>query len=227
MLSSNRSGEDNIYMVHPVCGRDADVVVKDAKTGAILSGALVTILDAKKNVLKSESTSAQGTTSFFAECNKEYALQASMKDYDPATVALAASKGGRTTTEILLNPIEVIITETEVILNPIYFEFDKSNITEQGARELDKLVKVMNEHPNMVILAKSHTDTKGSDKYNMRLSERRAQSTVQYIISKGISKDRISGKGYGESEPKVDCKDNCTEEQDAQNRRSESIIVKK
>ena len=118
------------------------------------------------------------------------------------------------------------ITEKEVILEPIYFEFNKSNITAEGAAELDKLVAVMNEYPNMVIFAKSHTDSRGSDKYNMNLSDRRAKSTVQYLISKGIAKDRISGQGFGESEPKVACKP-CTEEQYAQNRRSEFLIVKK
>ena len=57
----------------------------------------------------------------------------------------------------------------------------------------------------MVIFAKSHTDSRGGDRYNMNLSERRAKSTVQYIVSKGIAKERITGQGFGESEPKVDC----------------------
>jgi outer membrane protein OmpA-like peptidoglycan-associated protein len=84
----------------------------------------------------------------------------------------------------------------------------------------------MKEYPTMVIFAKSHTDNRGSDKYNLNLSDRRAKATVQYLISKGIAKDRISGQGFGESEPKVTC-DECTEEQFAQNRRSEFLIVKK
>ena len=128
---------------------------------------------------------------------------------------------------ITLEPIKPIITEKEVVLQPIYFEFNKSNITEQGAEELDKLVEVMNEYPAMILFAKSHTDTRGSDSYNLNLSERRAKSTVQYVISKGIAKDRISGQGFGESEPKAVCNEDCTEEQHAQNRRSEFIIVKK
>ena len=114
-----------------------------------------------------------------------------------------------------------------MILKSIYFEYDKSNITAQGATELDKLVKVMKENPAMVIFVKSHTDSNGSDAYNLSLSERRAQSTVQYIISKGITPDRISGKGYGSTEQKVKCGKKCTPEQDAQNRRSEFMIVKK
>jgi outer membrane protein OmpA-like peptidoglycan-associated protein len=85
----------------------------------------------------------------------------------------------------------------------------------------------MKANPTMVIMAKAHTDNRGSDKYNMNLSNQRAKATVQYVISKGIARERISGQGYGESEPKVNCGENCTEEQHAQNRRSEFIIVKK
>jgi len=77
-----------------------------------------------------------------------------------------------------------------------------------------------------VIFVKSHTDSKGSAAYNLRLSEQRAQSTVQYLISKGVEKERISGKGFGNTEPKSNCT-NCTEAQQAQNRRSEFIIIKK
>ncbi|MBC7438736.1 MAG: OmpA family protein, partial [Flavobacterium sp.] len=92
--------------------------------------------------------------------------------------------------------------------------------------ELDKLVQVMKNNDKLTILVKSHTDNRGSDAYNLELSDRRAKSTVQYIISKGISASMISGKGYGESEPKIDCKVNCTEEEFAVNRRSEFLIVK-
>ncbi|WP_306349519.1 OmpA family protein, partial [Flavobacterium sp. '19STA2R22 D10 B1'] len=109
----------------------------------------------------------------------------------------------------------------------INFEFNKSNITQEGAFELDKLVQVMQNNDQMVIMVKSHTDNRGKDDYNMKLSDRRAKATVQYVISKGIAASRITGKGYGESEPKVDCKENCTEEEYALNRRSEFLIVKK
>ena len=77
----------------------------------------------------------------------------------------------------------------------------------------------------MVIAVGAHTDSRATDAYNLRLSEARAQSTVQYIISKGISGKRISGKGYGESQPKVSCGDNCSEADHQLNRRSEFTIV--
>ena len=163
---------------------------------------------------------------FEIECDKSYTFKVSKEGFEDGVFIMEPSNGGSVLVEAYLEPIKPIITEVEVILQPIYFEFDKINITAQGAEELDKLVVVLNENPEMVIFAKSHTDSRGDDKYNLNLSERRAKSTVQYIISKGISKDRITGQGFGESELKVQC-DNCTDEQHAQNRRSEFIIVKK
>jgi outer membrane protein OmpA-like peptidoglycan-associated protein len=136
------------------------------------------------------------------------------------------SKGTAVAIAAALDPIDVIVTETEIVLKPIYFEFNKSNITQDGAFELDKLVQVLRNNDKLVILAKSHTDNRGSDQYNMDLSDRRAKSTVQYILSKGIPAAQISGKGFGETEPKVACGENCTEEEHAQNRRSEFLIVK-
>ena len=80
------------------------------------------------------------------------------------------------------------------------------------------------QNPDMKIEVKAHSDNRGSDQYNLELSDRRARATVQYVISQGIDKSRISGKGYGESQLKIDCTD-CTEEQHAVNRRTEFIIV--
>ncbi len=147
--------------------------------------------------------------------------------YEGNSFPIAAnSKGGKVAIAADLEPIQNIVTPDAVVLKEIFFEFDKSNITKDGAFELDKLVQVMNQNPEMVIMVKGHTDNRGSDAYNMNLSDRRARSAVQYVISKGIAKKRISGKGFGESEPKVDCGANCTEEQHAQNRRNEFLIVK-
>lgn len=225
-FSSNRAGVDNIYMATPICGVNGLVVVKNAKTGALIEGAMVSALDDKNEIVGANTTNGQGTAKFGLACEKDYSFSATRSGFENAVATMSKSEGGNETIEILMEPIKPIITETEVILNPIFFEFNKSNITKQGAEELDRLVDVMNEHPEMVIFAKSHTDSRGSDKYNLNLSERRAKATVQYIISRGISKDRISGQGFGETEPKVDCS-KCTEEEHAQNRRSEFLIVKK
>ena len=115
----------------------------------------------------------------------------------------------------------------KIILNPIYFEFDKSNITNQAAFELDKLVAIMKKYPEMVIRAESHTDSRGPASYNKSLSDRRAKSTAQYVISKGIGEERISGVGMGEEDPEIDCTSGCSKDEHAMNRRSEFIIVSK
>jgi len=225
-FSSNRDGIDNIYTATPVCKAQLIAIVKDKATSTLMSNATVEILDDKNNSIASKTTNQAGEVAYDVDCFATYRLQVSKMNYEDASLTVTTMSGEQKVT-INLEPSEVIITDTEVILKPVYFDFNKSNITEQGARELDKLVAVMKQHSAMVILVKSHTDTKGSAAYNLKLSEERAQSTVQYLISKGISKDRVSGKGFGFSEPKVDCKSNCTDEQDSQNRRSEFMIVKK
>ena len=225
-FSSNRDGNDDIFKADPICNVQALVRVKDAKTGKVIEGATVMLVDEKQKTISNQTTAVNGETSTGVMCNTAYSAQVSKSGYESGVFEVKKAENEQVVVEALLNPIMPIITETEVILQPIYFEFDRSNITAEGAAELDKLVIVMNEHPNMVIFAKSHTDSRGSDKYNMNLSDRRAKATVQYLISKGIAKDRISGQGFGESEPKVACKP-CNEEQHAQNRRSEFLIVKK
>ena len=225
-FSSNRDGNDDIYKADPICNVQALVRVKDAKTGNVIEGATVMLVDEKQKTVSNQTTALNGETLTGVLCNTAYSAQVSKSGYESGVFEVAKAENEQVVVEALLNPIMPIITEKEVILQPIFFEFNKSNITAEGAAELDKLVMVMNEYPNMVIFAKSHTDSRGSDKYNMNLSDRRAKSTVQYLISKGIAKDRISGQGFGESEPKVVCKP-CNEEQHAQNRRSEFLIVKK
>ena len=225
-LSSNRNGVDNIYTAIPVCSVEIITKVTDAKTGAPLANATVAIVDDKKNVITKEMSNENGEVVYRVDCNKDFVIQASKDGYESNSFPVAKSKGGKANISATLQPINAIVTETEVTLKPIFFEFNKSNITQDAAFELNKLVEAMKSNPAMVIMVKAHTDNKGSDAYNMDLSDRRAKSTVQYVISKGIAKNRISGKGYGESEPKVDCKENCTPEQDATNRRSEFLIVK-
>ncbi len=224
-LSSNRNGNDDIFLATPLCAVDLLVVVTNAKTGEILASAKVAILDAKNNIIATESSNEKGEVNFKIECDTPYSIQASKEGFEGNVFAVAKSKGPTAKLPAPLQPIDVIITPTAIVLQPIYFDYDKSNITQQGAFELDKLVQVMKSNDKLVIFAKSHTDNRGSDQYNLSLSDRRAQATVQYVISKGIPAERITGKGFGESEPVVPCNP-CTEEEYAKNRRSEFLIVK-
>jgi outer membrane protein OmpA-like peptidoglycan-associated protein len=224
-VSSNRSGKDHIYSASPICYAQIFVAVKNAKTGELVANSKVVILDATKTILETKMSDRNGEVFFNAECKKPYAIEVFKDGYVTKSFS-AISKQGKISFEAAIEPIDVIVTETEILLNPIYFHFNKSDITALGAAELDKLVYVMSQNDVLKITVKAHTDSRGTDEYNANLSGSRAKATVEYIISKGINVDRISGKGYGESEPKFDCHDNCTELEYALNRRSEFMIVK-
>ncbi len=226
-FSSNRNGTDAIFTALPVCNSKINIIVTNKKTGAVVANASITLLDAKRKTIATFSSNEEGKATCDLACDMEYSMQVTASQFDTAVFPVPKTKKGEFSVQAELTPAEVIITDTEVILNTIYFDYNKSNITSQGANELDKLVQVMTENLKLVIFVKSHTDSKGNIPYNMTLSEQRAQATVQYIISKGIASDRITGKGYGNSEPKIMCGSTCTAEEDAQNRRSEFVIVKK
>ena len=112
-------------------------------------------------------------------------------------------------------------------LENIYYDFDKWNIRSDAAVELDKVVAFLNDNPDITVELGSHTDSRGSFKYNERLSDRRATSAVEYIIKTGISNKRITAKGYGETQLVNRCSDGvqCTDQEHQDNRRTEVKIT--
>lgn len=231
-VSSDRQGgkgSDDIYQINKnqSCEVDLDILVVDASTNKPLSGARIDLFDNMENKLKSQMTDASGKGKIVAACDQKHVVQGFMAGYESNAVTVDATKEEKKSLTIALRPIDDIVQGDAVKLNNILFDFDKHNIKPQAAFELDKLVEVMKKNPDMHINVEGHTDNRGSSAYNQGLSDRRAKSTVQYVISKGIDKARISGKGFGKSRPAVDCGSNCTEEQHHANRRSEFIIVKK
>jgi len=229
-VSSNRpggKGGDDIYALKRIvpCNVNVITTVVDKQTNNPLAGVAVTFKDANDRVVSKQTTDSNGKVTYTVSCDKSLEISGVLKDYLSNYITYSGSKEKEVLMQLNLDPIDVIIVKDKVVLNPIMFDFDKSNITAQGAFELDKLVAIMQKYPNMVILAESHTDSRGPASYNERLSDRRAKSTVQYVISKGIEANRISGIGKGESDPKVDCGSKCTEEEYQLNRRSEFNIV--
>tara|TARA_R100001369_G_scaffold72422_1_gene100476 strand:+ start:108 stop:2021 length:1914 start_codon:yes stop_codon:yes gene_type:complete len=230
-VSSNREGgkgSDDIYIfkkLRPLCDVLISATVLDDKTRNPISGASVSLYDAEGNKVVTKSTNAEGVAEFIVECEEDSELEVVMDGFDSKKVAVKGSDDEENNVQISLDPIEVLIVADRIELDPIYFDYDKSNVTAQAAFELDKLVQIMNKYPELVITATSHTDYIGSSPYNLKLSDRRAKTTVQYVISKGINEARISGIGKGETEPKIDCGTNCTDEERQLNRRSEFIIV--
>jgi outer membrane protein OmpA-like peptidoglycan-associated protein/tetratricopeptide (TPR) repeat protein len=224
-FSSNRKDKDNMYFAIPVCGVEAIVNVTDINTGKVIPSAKVAILDDKQNVIETRTTDENGKLVYSVDCDRAYSLKASADGFETSLFTIGKTRGGKVDVMAKLKPITNLIVDGKVQLNTIYFEYNKSNITPEAAFELDKLVEAMNQKPEIKIAVNAHTDSRGSDEYNLNLSDQRARAVVQYAISKGIAKERITGKGFGETQPKVNCGENCTEEQHATNRRTEFLIV--
>ena len=216
-------------------------LVLDKATGKPIEGAKVKIVKAGTQGAFGEfATGADGKLAKPVEGMKvgdtfEYVINVEKEGYLnemkrlPGTVV----KGKNIEFRVDMNKLEVGGDLGKMVaINPIYFDKDKDFIRPDAAVELDKIVAVMQEYPNMVIELGSHTDCRASKSYNEKLSDRRAKSSAAYIISKGIDKTRIYGKGYGESELVNDCecegnkKSNCSEEQHQMNRRTIFKIVK-
>lgn len=115
--------------------------------------------------------------------------------------------------------------ELQIVLENIYFDFNKWNVKEESTVSLNKIVKVLSENQNMKLVINAHTDNKGSESYNLKLSKKRAASAVKYIISQGVAEDRLESKGFGESKPLIDCKSSCSDEDNQANRRIEFVIL--
>ena len=114
------------------------------------------------------------------------------------------------------------------MINPIFFDFDKWNIRTDAKYELENIVTVLRDHPQMVIKIESHTDSRGGDRYNIKLSDRRAKSTRDYLLSRNIAPERIeSAIGYGETQLLNECSNDvkCSKEKHQKNRRSKFLIV--
>lgn len=205
--------------------------VIDKETQEPIALAKIEILNAKNEVLKEVKTDSLGEYKVNVDRYKNYLVRASEKKYDTDEKPVE-TKEEKTEVNFELQRNQITLEpgkDLAKVLNIpiIYFDFDKSNIREDAAIELQKVIAAMKKYPNLKIDIRSHTDSRGSDTYNKALSERRAKSTRAYIISKGISADRLTAKGYGESRLVNNCSNGvpCSKEKHQANRRSEFVIV--
>ncbi|WP_392419996.1 OmpA family protein [Capnocytophaga canis] len=244
-LTSNRpggKGKDDIYSFYEhtplrfVCTRTMRGIVKNQETNEIIPDAKVTLSNKDMALLGSKQADSKGAFLFDDESinctDAHFYLKGEKEGFETAEVNVVAGKDKEIYYEILLKPRVVKVGEgtdlAKVLhIDNIYFDLDKSNIRPDAAVQLAKVLEVMKEYPNMKIDVRSHTDSRASHAYNLSLSDRRAKSTVKWIIDNGIDKSRITGKGYGETQLVNGCSDgvSCSEEEHQANRRSEFIIV--
>ncbi len=251
-FTSNRTednqGLDDIYKfkelkrIERTCTQALAGVVMDSKTSKAIPFAKVELYDKDHKILKQQDADNEGKFDFGSvPCGTLYNIKATKDGYDPNEVAVTIpNEIGKTVETVTLAPKQtvkdllVVGGDLKDILNIplIYFDLDKSYIRPDAAVELAKVLMVMQQYPTMHIDIRSHTDCRASYAYNMSLSERRAQSTRDWLIANGIAPYRLTAKGYGESQLVNDCSceptnvSPCSEAEHQLNRRSNFIITK-
>ena len=232
-FSSNRrggNGNDDIYTVYSkVCFQTLTGTTRNKNTNEVLGNTNVKLIDETGKIIKEIVTTENGTYEFTIECNKTYSLLGSKSGYLDDQADLITSDKNEVAIEQDLF-LSSLIVGNQIVINPIYFDFNKSNIRLDAQYELENIVDVLRANPTMIIKIESHTDSRGRDKYNLSLSDRRAKSTRDYILSRGIAPERIeSAIGYGETQLLNKCSNGvrCSQEEHQLNRRSYFYILKK
>ncbi|MCX7745152.1 MAG: OmpA family protein [Flavobacteriales bacterium] len=225
----SRSGVDNIYYFQKNLPKYyLRVKVYNKSSGEPVEGAQVIVGQISGSKQYSEKTDANGAFIIEVDSNSIFGLESKKEMYFKA-FGTASTQGLRKTDTVEATLyMDPIVIDKAIRLDNIYYDYNKWDIRPDAAIELDKLVKIMQENPEINIELSSHTDSRGKDKYNMTLSQNRAQSAVNYIISKGIDASRIYAKGYGESKLLNRCGNGvqCSEEEHQLNRRTEFKVVK-
>ncbi|HMK06318.1 MAG TPA: OmpA family protein [Flavobacterium sp.] len=240
-LSSNRKTGDNLYSFTRTENEERFVVegeVKDKNTQTLLPGTLVSLYDENDILIGQMVVGAEADYVFNTEPNKKYRIEAIKDFYIPHSEEFTTNEDGklRYTIELFMecyDDAEEIITKrqdgkVQIVLENIYFDLNKWDIKPDAARILNTLLDLLNKYPEMEIELGAHTDSRASTTYNLMLSNRRAASTLEYLVDHGIKRKRLRSKGYGESVPLIKCggAKECTEQEHSINRRCEFIILK-
>ncbi|WP_188508670.1 OmpA family protein, partial [Parapedobacter pyrenivorans] len=193
-----------------------------------LAGASVTLYDGNREIVARKSSDGEGAFEFVLDRDRSYTVLGQKEKYhaDSAKVnTLGITKSDTLEVALLLEPVFEVGKTFE--LENIYYDFDKHNIRPDAAAVLDELVRTLRDNPTLKIELSSHTDSRGSDAYNEALSQRRAQAAVDYLVSRGIARDRMVAKGYGETRLVNDCGNGvpCSSEQHQANRRTEVTVL--
>ena len=233
-FTSNREGDggsinDDIYRVIENCEITITGIITDLDTGILLPGAKVALMDNDNNLVTSVIVGADASYSFIAECDSQYTVLGTKEEYNPSEkIVQTPNETGTVNIPLQLKIIGCPPNDLgcRLTLLPIYFDFDRFNIRPDAEIELAKILAAMREYSQLNIHIESHTDSRGSDFYNELLSEKRAQSTLNWLVDKGVDRDRLSAKGYGETQHINQCSNGvkCTEEEHQLNRRSMFII---
>jgi outer membrane protein OmpA-like peptidoglycan-associated protein/tetratricopeptide (TPR) repeat protein len=216
-------------------------VLNGSENDTPISNASVVLVNSCTNNETKLKSDKNGKFSFYLPCGCDYTFKASKAKLNDASKNLKANKiNCNSNEEVVLKltkPAPVVKTlnfeEKKFLagmilpINNINYDYNKSNIRPDAAKELDIVVDLLVRNPSLMVELGSHTDARGSASYNLKLSSARAAAAQSYVISKGISMDRISSRGYGESQLLNECdeKSNCSDEQHEENRRTQVKVL--
>jgi outer membrane protein OmpA-like peptidoglycan-associated protein/tetratricopeptide (TPR) repeat protein len=234
-FTSNRKegkGFDDIYQL-TACFSKLNGQITDLITNEIIPNATILLLDDNENVISETKSDENGNYKLELNCKQKYFIRVKKEDFETTETVVTPLDNNKTVVDLKLNRTVFPITEgTDLAkvfdISIIFFDLDKWNIRPDAARDIQKVIEVMNEYPNMHISIRSHTDSRQTHAYNELLSDRRAKSTLQFMVLNGIEKERLTAQGFGENQLVNECADGiyCSEEEHQRNRRSEFIITK-
>ena len=194
-------GKDDIYsFILPPLVFNVNGVVKDTKDASVLSGAKIKLIGSDGTTLE-VLTDGEGKFKFPLKAKTDYQFVVSKKKFFNNAQTKETTKGVKDSKDFILE----IFLETSVkpiVLENVQYDYGKWDLRPEAMEELDNLVAILHENPNMLVELSSHTDNRGSDEDNRELSQKRAQSVVDYLVDKDIAAKRLTAKGYGADEPR-------------------------
>ncbi|MGB6153605.1 MAG: OmpA family protein, partial [Pricia sp.] len=242
-FASNREGgmgSDDIYgftetkSIEFLSKKLMEGLVIDEKTGAPLADATVKLYDSTGEVVGKTITDADGLFLFEnSYANGKYRLEAAKDDFEAGSeTSIVADDTDIKKIRIPLKkemkkaPIGVDLIKY-LNVKPIYFNLDNGDVRIDSSETLTRVIDYMKTFPDLKIKVQAHTDARGSASYNLKLSQKRAESTVSYLVENGIENSRILSEGFGETQLVNDCKtrESCTDEKHRENRRSEFMVI--
>ena len=240
-FASNRAdglGADDIYALTELtplkleCEQQITGTVRDRISNKVLVGATIKVIDENNEEILTAITDSEGNYTLAIDCYKGNFVRALTQGYVPSEEYLEKSDSKPKIIDFYLERDKITAGFGDDLakllqLSTIYFDFDKYNIRKDSEVEVEKVIAAMEKYPSLKIKVNSHTDSSGKDSYNLWLSKKRAEATVNYMISNGIAKERLIGEGFGESKLINKCANGvkCSAAENELNRRSEFIIL--
>jgi outer membrane protein OmpA-like peptidoglycan-associated protein len=232
-FSSNRNSETGTDHIFSFVRKEYQFIIDgmavEKDSDKPIAGATVTLVNKTSGTRESVTTGDDGTFTFRLNPESEFTVEGSKEKYfkNSADVSTVDKHASENMVVHMRLEVEPVVVEKPMVVPNIYYDYDKAAIRSDAAKQLDSLAGVLKENPTITIELMAHTDSRGTNEYNNKLSQRRADAAVKYLTGKGVAKTRMTAKGYGETMLTNNCKDGevCDEASHQANRRTEFKVT--